>query len=164
MGRMSAAKESWLHRVINAQTASSVVPVWEHNHSWILGVTLLQREVLGAEAGGEMLSLQKCEADAKDPVVTRQTRERTQHLCNAWQVFRRDSTQPIASALVLRECCGSPLLRTVFRCGKGLPVDSSARSSGSVAFSATPLSCLQWSKAQPTVPRRKCGVGWQKKP
>lgn len=76
---------------------------------------------------GEMLSLQKCEADAKDPVVTGQARERTQHLCNAWQLFRRDSTQPITSALVLGECLACRCCELFCRCGKGLPVDSSAR-------------------------------------
>jgi hypothetical protein len=76
---------------------------------------------------GEMLSLQKCGADAKDPVVTQQIRERTQHLCNAWQVFRRDSTQPIASALVLRECLARRCCELFCRCGKGLPLDSNAR-------------------------------------
>jgi hypothetical protein len=76
---------------------------------------------------GEMLSFQKCEADAKDPVVRRQSRERTQHLCNPWQVFERGSTQPIASALVLRECLARRCCELFCRCGKGLPLNSSAR-------------------------------------
>jgi hypothetical protein len=76
---------------------------------------------------GKMLSFQKCEADAKDPVVRRQSRERTQHLCNPWQVFERGSTQPIASALVLRECLARRCCELFCRCGKGLPLNSSAR-------------------------------------
>jgi hypothetical protein len=69
-----------------------------------------------------MLSFQKCEADTKDPVVRRQTRERTQHLCNAWQVFARDSTQPIASALVLRECLARRCCELFLTLWEGLSV------------------------------------------
>jgi hypothetical protein len=49
---MSAVKESWLHRGIYAQTASSGCSRLGTNHGWVLGVTLLQREVLEAKAGG----------------------------------------------------------------------------------------------------------------
>jgi hypothetical protein len=66
-----------------------------------------------------MLSLQKCEADAKDPVVTRQTHERTQHLCNAWQVFGRDSTATHRVGLGSQGMLGSPLLRTVLPLWEG---------------------------------------------